>query len=69
MSAALGTRLRNGKDIELVVETSLPNSSRKAETISIDNDSSENVDVSSQLTEIRENNERKQMTYSRNSVS
>ena len=59
MSVEQGTKLRNGNIIESVVETHLTNPSRMAETNSVDNDSSENNDVSSQLAEIGGNYERK----------
>ena len=45
------TKLRNGNVIESVVETPLANSSRMAETNFVNNDFSENTDVSSQIAE------------------
>ena len=58
MSVERRRKLRNGKIIESVVETPSANSSRMAEINSVDNDSSENIDVLSHFAEIREKYER-----------
>ena len=68
MSVEQGKKLRNSKIIESVIETPLASPSRTAGTNSVDHDSSENNDVSSQLAEISENYERKKTSSSQNLV-
>ena len=59
MNPDQGTELRNGKIINSSSETPSPADPDMAQTSSNDSDTNENSDISSQLSEIRENYERK----------
>ena len=59
MNLDQGTELRNGKIINSSSETSPPADPGMAQTSSNDSDTNEASDISSQLSEIKENYERK----------
>ena len=59
MNPDQGTELRNGKIINSSSETPSPADPDMAQTSYNDSDTNENSDISSQLSEIRENYERK----------
>ena len=59
MSVERRTRLRNRKIVNPLSETPTTTSPMMVEANSVDTDTSENNDVSSQLAEIRENYEQK----------
>ena len=59
MSLEQGTRLRNGKIIEPSSEEKTPENLAMAESNSNDSDTNESSDISSQLSEMKENYERK----------
>ena len=58
MSLEQGTQLRNGKIISSTPEDISPNNG-KAESNVTDSDTNDNSDISSQLTEMKENYEKK----------
>ena len=59
MSLEQGTRLRNGKIVDPSSEENTPENSAMAELNSNDSDTYESSDISSQLSEMKENYERK----------
>ena len=59
MSLEQGTKLRRGKVIDSPSEDNISTQSVMTETNIVDSDSNDNSDFSSQLTEIKENYERK----------
>ena len=59
MSLEQGTRLRNGKTINSLSEENTPENLATRESSSNDSDTNESSDISSQLSEMKENYERK----------
>ena len=59
MSLSQGKVLRNGKTIELPLEMNAPEESNRAQSNSNDSDTNDSSDISSQLSEMKENYERK----------
>ena len=59
MSLEQGTKLRNGKRIDPLSEENTPENLAMAEPNSNDSDANESSDISAQLSEMKENYERK----------
>ena len=59
MSFEQGTQLRNGKVISFMSEENTSSSNVMAESNTVDSDTNDSSDISSQLTEMKENYERK----------
>ena len=59
MSLSQGTALRNGKIIDSPFEMNAPEDSNMAQSSSNDSDTNDSSDISSQLSEMKENYERK----------